>query len=134
MLAVAYWLISPIFINKKVSEEMPSVGNAAVEEIARGEFMGLAGHQARGTAKLLKVGYKYIVRLEEDFKVTNGPDLFVHLGKNGEYDPKARLGNLKGNEGSQNYEIPANINPLNYNEIWVWCRSFNVAFGKAGLK
>ena len=40
---------------------------------------------------------------------------------------------LKGNIGGQNYEVPAGIDPLLYNEIWVWCRAFSVPFAKAVL-
>ena len=97
-LATAYWLISPLFINKKVSEKltdiMPPAGGVevAMETIKSGKFVGLAGHSAEGTAKLLRVGDKYYARLEDDFKVTNGPDVFVYFGKNGAYVASAQIG------------------------------------------
>ena len=71
--------------------------------------------------------------LEDDFEVTNGPDLFVYLGRNGEYVAQTNLGRLKGNIGSQNYEIPSSIDLSQYDEAWVWCRAFAVPFGKAIL-
>lgn len=138
---VGYWLISPLFIEKKVSERLEDIGMlsvaekpAAPETLAKGKFTGLLGHNAEGTAALVKAGGKYFIRLEDDFRVTNGPDLFVYFGKDGEYSAEARLGSLKGNSGGQNYEVPPGINPLQYNEVWVWCRAFSVAFGKAELK
>jgi len=137
---LAYWTISPLFITKTVNEtaeEIP-VSNYSgptdeqhPQTISSGTFEGLGGHNASGKALLIKSGDKYYVRLDDDFKVTNGPDLFVHFGSNGEYAPEARLGTLKGNVGGQNYEVPTGINPSNYNEVWIWCRSFSVAFGKA---
>lgn len=158
----AYWLVLPLFIDREVSEgieeiivkeqkkreletkqelqtgvQAPSALRGAALEprlIAAGTFEGLAGHNAEGTAKLLKAGNTYYVRFEGDFRLTNGPDLFVHFGKDGEYAPGARLGALKGNIGSQNYEVPASVAPAGYNEVWVWCRSFAVPFGKAILK
>jgi len=78
-------------------------------------------------------GKKYI-RFEDDFTVTNGPDLFVYLGNNGQYDADTNLGRLKGNVGSQNYEVPAEIDVSQYSEVWVWCRAFFVPFGHAVLQ
>ena len=141
---VGYWLISPLFIDKKVNESIEEImmkqeGNkpqpsmVTSQEISSGTFAGLAGHNAEGTAKLIRTGDKYYIRFEDDFSVTNGPDLFVYLGKDGRYDPDARIESLKGNMGSQNYEIPGSIAVSNYNEVWVWCRAFSVAFGKAEL-
>lgn len=135
---VAYWLISPLFIDVRVEERLedimkPQEAISFTQEKA-GTFSGLLGHNAEGSAKLLKIGEKYYVRFEDDFKMTNGPDLFVHLGKDGEYAAEARLAPLKGNMGGQNYEVPTGINPSDYNEVWIWCRSFAVPFGKAVLQ
>ncbi len=137
ILGVAYWLISPLFISEKVSEKLEDIAPVAPEAsetTARGQFQGLANHNAKGTANLLKIEDKYYVRFEDDFEITNGPDLFVHFGKDGQYDDDARLAALKGNVGGQNYEVPANLDPTEYNEIWVWCRAFSVPFGKAVLQ
>lgn len=137
-IGIAYWLISPLFIERRVSEQLEEIAPMEMEEgpeiVASGSFEGLDGHNAMGTARLLKIGDKYYIRFEEDFWVTNGPDLFVHLGKDGEYASEARLDSLKGNVGGQNYEIPEGINLEEYNEVWVWCRAFSVPFGKAVLK
>lgn len=150
-LPIGYWLISPLFINKEVSESLQDIAPvvspapAAPETtvtppaqepqiIASGAFSGLAKHNAAGTARLVKSGENYFVRFEDNFKITNGPDLFVHFGKDGEYSAAARLGELKGNIGGQNYQVPAGIDVNDFNEVWVWCRAFSVPFGKAELK
>ncbi len=136
---VAYWLISPLFIERQVSEELSEIAPAdiletQIETVALGMFEGLAGHNATGTASLLNINGKYYVRFDENFRVTNGPDLFVHFGKGGEYDSAARIDSLKGNAGAQNYEVPAHISAGDYDEVWIWCRSFAVPFGKAVLR
>ncbi len=137
-LPIAYWLISPLFITKQVNEKLEDImpPQAAITEkrLAQGVFTGLAGHSATGTVTLYQFGNNYILRLEDDFMVTNGPDLFVHFGKDGAYVKEARLAALKGNLGGQNYEVPADINPSDYDEVWIWCRSFAVPFGKAVLQ
>lgn len=134
-LGVVYWLISPLFITRRVAELLEDIGaKETIATVAQGAFVGLGAHNAQGTAKLLKSGDAYYVRFEDDFSVTNGPDLFVHFGKDGVYAPEARLGALTGNVGAQNYALPGEINPANYNEVWVWCRSFAVPFARAELR
>ena len=134
-LGVGYWLISPLFMDEVVNERIEDVvSESNIQTISAGIFSGLAGHNAGGTVKLLKIGSEYYVRLEDDFTVTNGPDLFVHFGKDGQYTASARLGNLKGNIGGQNYKVPTELNPADFNEVWIWCRAFSVPFGKAQLK
>lgn len=140
VVVVGYWLIAPLFIDKEVSEtakdigEMVPAGSGQVI-VSQGNFTDADGfHKGEGTVKLIKSGDKYFVRFEDDFKVTNGPDLFVYFGKDGKYSDEARLGALKGNIGGQNYEVPEGINPEDYNEVWIWCRAFSVSFSSAALK
>lgn len=133
---VGGWLASPLFFDTEISESLEDITGSSspdLETILQGSFVGLANHNAVGSAKLLKMGEKHFIRFEDNFDVTNGPDLYVYLGKNGEYDPDARLGKLKGSVGSQNYEIPASTDVSGYDEVWVWCRAFSVPFGKAVL-
>ncbi|HEY4475510.1 MAG TPA: DM13 domain-containing protein [Candidatus Paceibacterota bacterium] len=142
VLGVAYWLISPLFI-KTVSDEkitdLPGVSPGTISAepaiVSRGEFTdGESGHHAKGEALLLKLADGgYAVRFEDGFEITNGPDLFVYLGKDGEYDKNANLGGLKGSVGGQNYLIPSEIDISKYNEVWIWCRAFSVKFGSARL-
>lgn len=150
--AVAWYLGSPLFITERVNEALPGAlppvqiasepaatsfpsQPPSVETIAEGMFSGFDKlHQASGTARIIRTDGKTYVRFEDDFKVTNGPDLFVYLGNGDKYDANANLGALRGNEGSQNYEIPESLNGDNYSEVWVWCRAFSVPFGKAVLK
>ena len=135
----AYKLASPLFITNQVNEKIEDIskidrGADLPEVVAKGAFQGLGAHNAAGTAELLRSGDKFFVRLDDDFSVTNGPDLFVYLGKDGRYVAETQLGALKGNVGGQNYEIPSGINPADYNEVWVWCRAFSVGFAKAVLE
>ena len=145
---LVYWFISPLFIDKKVSEDLPAVqitneGVVSEEttpvesvsqslEIKTGTFSGFDRlHTGSGTAKVISIDGKNYIRFEEDFSVTNGPDLYVGLGENGEYIKGSELEKLKGNIGSQNYELPAGVDPENIKEVWVWCKAFSVPFAKA---
>lgn len=149
LISGGYYLISPLFITNRVNEKVEDIlqkgtgdqvsnqqknENPAISTVSRGTFEGRAAHSGKGTAILISSGDKYFVRFEDDFEVTNGPDLFVYFGKNDEYIASTRLGALKGNVGGQNYEVPSDINPFDYDEVWVWCRAFSVPFAKAVLK
>jgi hypothetical protein len=140
VLGIAYWLGSPLFIDKRVSEEFPTAENPAAstttsarsEIVAEGVFAGFDSvHQGSGSMKLIKTADGYVIRFDDDFTVSNGPDLYVGFGNNGTYVKGSDIARLKGNIGSQNYEVPAGINPTDYNEVWVWCRAFSVGFARA---
>ena len=137
VLSFGYWTISPFFIDKIVSEELDfsnePEGTQPVLAL-RGSFAGFDRiHYGSGNVSVLQVGGKHIVRFEENFDVANGPDLVVGFGKDGKYVKGSEIGNLKGNIGSQNYEVPATISLEDYNEVWIWCRAFSVGFAKAPL-
>jgi len=137
---VGWWVGSPLFLDKEVSESAKDIEKVAPDNstpvvVAQGNFVDADSfHKGEGTVKLIKIGDKYFVRFEDDFKTTNGPDLFVYFGKDGKYVSEARIDALKGNIGGQNYEVPENIDPKDYNEIWIWCRAFSVPFSTAKLK
>ena len=128
----------PVAGTDVAAPSVPSTQEVSVAEpqvLGEGSFTGFDRfHQASGTARLLEVDGKTYVRFESDFTVTNGPDLFVYFGRDGEYDGDTNIGRLKGNKGSQNYEVPESIDTSDYDEVWVWCRAFAVPFGKAVLQ
>lgn len=143
VLAVAYWLVSPFFIDKKVSEDFPVLETSALDnnatastpqKIATGAFSGFDKiHYGSGTASLIKTETGHVIRFEEDFNVANGPDLYVGLGKDGKYIKGSEISKLKGNIGSQNYVLPENFDINTSNEVWIWCKAFSVPFAKATL-
>jgi hypothetical protein len=80
-----------------------------------------------------------VLRLEE-FDVTNGPDLHVILSKNPAPTNRVEVGNeyvdlgqLKGNQGNQNYVIPDYIDLLQYQSVVIYCVPFHVVFAIATL-
>jgi hypothetical protein len=80
-----------------------------------------------------------VLRLE-DLHTSNGPALFVYLSANPAHGPNGAfddtyidLGRLKGNIGSQNYEIPPDVDPGQYPSVVIWCDRFDAAFGAADL-
>ncbi len=117
---------------KTVSQEMPQID--ALNEITilkKGEFLGLAGHQAQGIAKIIKVNNQEYLRFE-NFQVTNGPDLRVYITQGGDIKKGIHLEKLKGSKGDQNYLLE-DIDIESYDTIVIYCQPFGVYFGKASL-
>lgn len=46
---------------------------------------------------------------------------------------RVELGKLKGNEGNQNYVIPAGTDLSKYKAVSIYCERFNANFGTAPL-
>mgnify|MGYP001797506524 CR=1 FL=1 len=69
----------------------------------------------------------------ENFESSNGPDLNVYLFNPNDPSDFVDLGDLKGNIGEQNYEIPEDVDLSIYSEVSIWCVRFGVGFGSANL-
>ena len=101
------------------------------EILKTGEFEGLAGHNAKGIAKIIQVNDMTFLRFE-NFEVTNGPDLRVYITQDGDIKNGIHLEKLKGSKGNQNYELN-DINIEQYNSVVIYCQPFGVYFGEAKL-
>lgn len=101
----------------------------------RGTFAGAGDgiHDASGTARILHLEDGSAVLRLEDFRVTNGPDLFVYLSTDRTASDYVDLGMLKANSGNQNYELPDGVDLSKYDNVIIWCKSFSVYFGGAQL-
>ncbi len=106
-----------------------------------GSFVGAGDgvHNAEGVARILAVNdgnMEHRVLRLENFKSTNGPDLYVYLSKDSRSidDGYIELAELKGNIGNQNYNIPDDVNLEEYSHVLIWCKQFSVLFGYADLK
>lgn len=51
----------------------------------------------------------------------------------GGVDDFVDLGDLKGNIGDQNYEIPAGVDLAVYDTVLIWCVRFSSPFGEATI-
>jgi len=98
-------------------------------------------HRGEGTINAITNGQQTFIRFEDDFAIDNGPDLNVYLvrgsdaeGPAGTFDDDfIDLGDLKGNIGAQNYELPEGVDLGEYDTIVIWCVRFGVAFNAANL-
>lgn len=141
--AIAWYLFRPelLFVNRKVSEEqVAAVGASTMSALVSGRFHSVA-HETHGAATVQELGNGRRVLRLTDFKTSNGPDVRVYLvaasdASDNETVTKAgfvELGALKGNEGDQNYDIPASVDLGKYRAVTIWCHRFNVNFATAPL-
>ena len=111
--------------------------------VAEGEFLSHE-HETTGSARIVRQpdGSHQLELL--DLSTSNGPDLRVWLtdqpvieGRDGwhVFDDGAwvELDVLKGNQGNQVYDIPAEVDPGDYTSVSIWCKRFSVSFGAAPL-
>ncbi|HET9041361.1 MAG TPA: DM13 domain-containing protein [Gemmatimonadales bacterium] len=147
---IGWYLFRPelLFVNKRVNEELAAVPAAsamaaeatAPAALAAGQFHSVS-HETKGTATIHDLGGGHRVLRLTDFATSNGPDVRVYLvaaadAKDNETVTKAgfvELGELKGNEGDQNYDVPADLDLTKYRAVTIWCRRFGVNFATAPL-
>ena len=100
-----------------------------------GVFVGVGDgiHDAQGDAYTIPLENGSNVLRLENFKSTNGPDLYVYLSTDKYASEFINLGELKANSGNQNYQIPDDVDLEKYNQVLIWCKTFGVLFGNAEL-
>ena len=122
--------------NNTISENLSvATMSASSNETLIGIFVGAGDgfHNAEGVAKIIQLADGTDILRLENFKATNGPDLYVYLSTDKTNADIVNLGRLKGNIGNQNYLIPAGTDITKYNTALIWCRAFSVIFGSAQL-
>ena len=129
------YLFPPPEVNEVV------VGKADIDVVATATFIHANPsdpvHYGKGTATL----YEDLLHLEEDFEVGPGPKYHVYLVPSATVTPDTDveatmfvdLGRLKAFSGSQNYTIPAGVDPTDYPFVVIWCEQFNVLISPAAI-
>ena len=121
----------------------PPVTEAPTPEIvtlAQGSFIPLGRYSGEGAALVLNDGSEQRFLRFENFSTDNGPDLRVYLTNTDATadqstfdDDFVDLGELRGNIGDQNYEIPPEVDLSVYDTVVVWCVRFSTGFTAADL-
>jgi hypothetical protein len=120
-------------VNQNMPEAATTLGNTSS---FIGEFIGVNDgiHNAEGLAKVIRLDDASMILRLENFKATNGPDLYVYLSTDNSASDIVNLGRLKGNIGNQNYDIPEGTDFSRYDTVLIWCQAFSVLFGSAQLQ
>ena len=133
VLALAFGSLLPVYAE---------AGDSA-KPVETGTFHGKV-HSTTGRATIYQEHDGNLVLRLTRFKTSNGPDVHVILiaGSDAQDDAnflksgteRVELGSLKGNEGDQNYEIPAGTDLSKFRTVSIYCERFNANFGAAPLK
>ena len=107
---------------------------AGPARLTTGSLQGRGGHSASGAASVYRLpDGSAFVRLE-NIDTPHAPAVYVYLvprpdqtGPGGGVD----LGSLKGNQGSQNYVIPKDVDVSRYQTVLLWCRRFSTPIATA---
>lgn len=102
--------------------------------LGEGDFVGQAGHSVSGAAFVINQDGGRLLVLPE-LNSENGPDLQLYLSpeSSGSVDGGVKLGPLKGNLGTQSYELPDDIDLSAQTNVVIWCERFSTPFGTATL-
>ena len=101
-------------------------------------------HETTGSVRVIELPDGSRQLAIENLDTTNGPDVHVWLsagpvveGFDGWFTagghPYVDLGMIKGNQGDQVYDIPADVDLAAYPTVDLWCVQFAVSFGAAAL-
>ena len=101
---------------------------------ASGSFSGKSDHVTTGGVTILETGSGYVVVLEADFSLDGAPDPKIGFGNDGNFASKTLFTPLENDKGLQAYEVPKSVDPMQFNEIYIWCEKFSVPLGVAALK
>ncbi|RAX46074.1 electron transporter [Arthrobacter sp. AQ5-06] len=101
-------------------------------------------HTTTGTVRIVQQPDGARLLTLENLDTSNGPDVHVWLsaahvveGTAGWFTADSAdyydLGLIKGNQGNQVYQIPADVDLSKYPSVDLWCVQFSVSFGAAEL-
>lgn len=122
-------------MEESVEKQTTQSNNSEEFSAKSGVFVGVGDgiHDAQGNALVIPLENGQKVLRLEDFRSTNGPDLYVYLATDSGASDYVNLGRLKANIGNQNYDIPAGTDLSKYDNVLIWCKQFSVLFGSAEL-
>jgi len=106
---------------------------AAIAGAGSGSFSGASGHQTAGRVTVVQTDAGWEVRLNADFAFDGAPDPRVGFGNSGKFAANTDFAPLGSNTGAQVYQVPANIDPAGFDEVYIWCRKYSVPLGVAIL-
>jgi hypothetical protein len=113
---------------------MMSASMAFAGGAGSGSFTGLSNHVTKGEVSVVKTDVGWEIHLKDSFWFDGAPDPRVGFGKNGKFVDPTDFEPLRNNAGAQVYKVPANINPEDFDEVYIWCRKFSVPLGVASIE
>lgn len=118
-------------MEKKMDSEMGGQMDSKMESKMDSMLSGIDGHHASGKVSFaMGMNNKHVLTLS-DIKVDKVPDGYVYLTKNANRMHGVELGMLKQFSGTVSFDLPAGVNPDDYDSVVIWCKKYNVEIGRA---
>ena len=145
ILAALWYLFRPekLFINQRVNEPAPIASAHDAQPIFTGRLSAKL-HETSGRATVYRQPDGTLTLRLTDFHTSNGPDVHVVLAAPddpalqatapGKALASVEVAVLKGNEGDQDYTLPANADLSRYSTVAIYCERFHAVFGTASLQ
>ncbi|HEX6615835.1 MAG TPA: DM13 domain-containing protein [Gemmatimonadales bacterium] len=95
-------------------------------------FMGASGEKAAGDYEVIEADGKRQLKLDEEFAVADGRDLYLALANGNAADESSLfLGKLKQRTGAQAYDLPNGKDLSGYTTLLVWSKKDRRALARA---
>jgi hypothetical protein len=133
-----------LFINQRVNEAAP-VADTDAPTLVSTTKLSANLHATSGRASIYRLKDGSLELRLTNLMTSNGPDVHVVLTTSNDPALMAKapgaalqspvdLGVLKGNEGDQNYAIPAATDLAKEKEVVIYCERFRAVFGAGALE
>jgi hypothetical protein len=145
VLVALWYLFRPekLFINHRVNEATTVAANGQAQPIYTGRLHTKL-HDTSGRATVYRQPDGTLTLRLSDFHTSEGPDVHVVIAASddpalqssapGKALTSIEVGALKGNEGDQDYSLPAKTDLARYNTVVIYCERFRAVFGDASLQ
>jgi hypothetical protein len=146
-LLVAVALIGPsdFFLPEQSTLVQEGAATTGDEVLARGTFVGAAGHDVSGTVLLLRDDAGLYLRFE-NYSQQQGPDVFVYVTPSSTPDTTSEIdagtrvlvdggadGGESTKEGTFTQRLPDGVTAEEVGGVGIWCDRFATPFGYAEL-
>jgi hypothetical protein len=142
--AAGIFVFPYLFLDDVATEEVSGLETKTV--VAQGEFIHAKPsdpvHWGRGGLKVYQdLDGGRVIHLERSFEVGPGPRFHVYVSdradvlSNADFEASNTidLGRLKAFKGSQNYNLPLDLELSAYKSVVIWCKEFGVLISPATL-
>jgi hypothetical protein len=105
----------------------------STEVLRTARMMGANGHNASGSARIVRRGTSHTLELRDDFRIDGGEnDVYLARGTDRVGSGDLRLGALGSRTGAQSYDLPHDGSQYPY--VVIWCRPFAIPIGLGELR